>query len=247
MSRWTNEDDRLLTAAINTGGYAAARAAFPARSKASIYKRAERISLSTRCKQRNPYSAEEDERIRRAYEGGLNYGGLLLLARQLGRSYRSVAQRAVRLGLSRRIRPQTDWNPTERAILRRTAHLTVAGAAQALAAAGYRRPRAAIMVGRKMLHLDRTTLDRMSLSDTAAMLGISTNTVRKAIRQRELRALDSKGEYDRWSISLKEIRHFVRRHPTRIDLRRVDPIWQPLLLEVLIGSPVGQVEGRAAA
>jgi biotin operon repressor len=183
------------------------------------------------------HGPDSDQLIRDCYRNlkvGRPSGGtapLDAIAKRLGISRKAVCERARALGITN---PKgfsiRQWSDDEKQILKRHAHLTAKDIKHRLQKAGYHRSVGAIVKYRVEHHgpVDDVRADRDYFKSTEleSVLGVNQGTIVRWIRLGVLPAkttLTEQGE--RYLILEKDLREFIIKNPTRLDLGKVDRIW----------------------
>lgn len=208
---WTAAELRLLTVCYQYGGIAAARAALPHRSVASLYHKTYRARLAQR---RRRWAALDDAKLRKLWSGELS---LADIARALGRSEITTYWRAGKIGLPRGVQPgweylsaaaeRTGYGTTQlRAILKAAGVALRPVIARPSQRRGKRKGR------RKTFHMvwaedvtlavaDR--LERETVQMASQRVGVSSETLRR--RLRALGVKPPRKKKARWLVSEEQV------------------------------------------
>ena len=154
--------------------------------------------------------------------------GIRLLARKVGMPHWALKKRARELGLART--KELPWNEAELAMLSRYAWMSDERIRLKLKAAGYSRTVTGIHLKLKRMRFkhDGSFYSAYSL---AQALGIDPHAVTRWIKSGHLKAKfrgTARGPEqngDSYLIQEKDVRRFILKHPTDIDLRKVDQLW----------------------
>ena len=178
------------------------------------------------------FTPEQDEQLRRVYNGGrFNQGVLRVLAPQWGVRDWVPSYRAQKLGLSRvRESSGTLWKPEELRILESNAHLTAHVVARKLRAKGFRRSPNAVVIKRRQMQWSDAGLG-YSAHELGQCLGLTSGTICAWIRRGLLEAkprIDStaagNGEHPSL-ISSEAVKRFIVEHTSLVRIGRVDKYW----------------------
>lgn len=240
---WTRAEIDRLVELYPTGGYPALRKAFPDRSELSLRNKIQRLAL-----RRSGYKhwekitscPEWDARIQRAYAQPRS-AALRNLAEALGVEYGWLKWRATQLGLVRSPQ-QWGWGPEEDAILQESIAWGLKKTKARLAAHGFIRSLGAIADRKLLLGLRDSGQPPGVLSrpELARLMGVQPSTVERWIkgglpsfRDSPLTPVNSQS----WNIYIREqdFKQWLRQHPTRVDLRKIQG--QAWFLELCLGSP----------
>ena len=154
--------------------------------------------------------------------------GIRPLAKRLGMPHWALKKRARELGLART--KELPWSEPELAILARYAWMSDERIRLKLKAAGYARTITGIHLKLKRMRFKHDG-NFYSANSLAAALGIDPHAVTRWIKSGHLKAQlrgtarGPRQNGDTYVIQEKNVRQFVLRHPSEIDLRKVDQLW----------------------
>ncbi len=232
--RWTAADEALLREHYAKGGLHAALRVLPGRSRGAIYARAERLGVRgprfiPRAKGPLKYETSEaiDAEVRRVYEGGPSRKDVLALARKLMRPADWIYRRAGKLGLVTPRFKQPEWSPAELALLEKHAHKSVRQIQRVFYRAGSHRTENAIAIRLQREGFERQRADAWSGNQLAKLMGVSSNTVARWVRDEGLTAtrMGSERIHDAYVIRRTALRRWIASHAQHVDLRKVDRYW----------------------
>jgi AraC-like DNA-binding protein len=184
-------------------------------------------------KRRRKYTFTDqiDQLIRQAYLGRGEAKPLLSirqLAQKVGIPHWTLKRRARELGLARA--KELPWSEPELEILARYAWMSDERIRLKLKAAGYSRTVTAIHLKLKRMRF-KDAGSFYSANGLAQALGIDPHAVTRWINKGHLKAKlrgTARGEQQNGDIYLiheRDVRRFILKHPTDIDLRKVDQLW----------------------
>ncbi len=186
---------------------------------------------NVRGKRKYVFTEQIDQRIREIYlshPDAKSRPGIQLLAKQVGIPHWALKKRARELGVART--KEKPWSEPELEILERYAWMSDERIRLKLKAAGYSRTVTAIHLKLKRMRF-KEGVSFYSANGLAQALGIDNHTVARWIRAGHLKAKRRKTERteqqggDIYLIHEKDVRRFILKHPTDIDLRKVDQLW----------------------
>ena len=184
-------------------------------------------------RRRRKYTFTEliDHRIREIYlsqPDAKSRPGIRLLAKMVCIPHWALKKRARELGLART--KEKPWSEPELEILERYAWMSDERIRLKLKAAGHSRTVTAIHLKLKRMQF-KDDPSFYSANGLAQALGIDNHTVARWIRAGHLKAKRRGTERtqqqggDSYLIHEKDVRRFILKHPTDIDLRKVDQLW----------------------
>ena len=190
------------------------------------------------------FTDQIDQFIREIYlshPGAKTRPGIRMLAKKVGIQHWALKKRARELGLART--KERPWSEPELEILARYAWMSDERIRLKLKDAGYSRSATGIHLKLRRMKFKQDP-SFYSASGLAEALGIDSHAVSRWIRSGHLKAKlrgTARGEKqngDIYVIREKDVRRFILKHPTEIDLRKVDQLWfLDLLTSGLVRSP----------
>ena len=190
------------------------------------------------------FTEQIDQRIREIYlshPDAKSRPGIRLLAKMVCIPHWALKKRARELGLART--KEKPWSEPELQILERYAWMSDERIRLKLKAAGYSRTVTGIHLKLKRMRF-KDGVSFYSANGLAQALGIDNHTVVRWIRAGYLKATRRGTERteqqggDTYLIHEKDVRRFILKHPTDIDLRKVDQLWFLDLLTNGLARPV---------
>jgi len=132
------------------------------------------------------------------------------------------------------------WQPEANEILRNCEGLSPSQARRHLSRAGYFYPLSAVACRMQQLHVSTECTDAMAMAHVAEALNVDDRAVRRWVDLGKLRTYrrdncEGKPHAYTW-IRHRDLREFIANHPGEIDLRRVQPAYQPWLIDVLTNT-----------
>ena len=186
---------------------------------------------NVRLKRKYVFNEQIDQRIREIYLSQPDAKcrpGIRLLAKMVCIPHWALKKRARELGLART--KEKPWSEPELQILERYAWMSDERIRLKLKAAGYSRTVTGIHLKLKRMRF-KEGMSFYSANGLAQALGIDNHTVARWIRAGHLKAKRRGTERteqqggDTYLIHEKDVRWFILKHPTDIDLRKVDQLW----------------------
>jgi hypothetical protein len=189
------------------------------------------------------FTDQIDQFIREIYlnhPGAKTRPGVRMLAKKLGIPHWALKKRARELGLART--KEKPWSDAELEILQSYAWMTDERIRLKLKSAGYSRTASGIHLKLRRMKFKHAP-GFYSANGLAQALGIDSHAVSRWIKRGHLKAQlrgTARGEQQNGDIYLireKDVLCFILKHPTEIDLRKVDQLWfLDLLTDGLVQS-----------
>ena len=154
--------------------------------------------------------------------------GIRLLAQKVGMPHWALKKRARELGLART--KEQPWSEPELEILARYAWMSDERIRLKLKAAGHERTVTGIHLKLKRMRFKHDP-NLYSANGLAQALGIDSHAVTRWIKNGHLKAQlrgTARGKQQNGDVYLireNDVRRFILKHPTDIDLRKVDQLW----------------------
>mgnify|MGYP000151990217 CR=1 FL=1 len=243
---WTTAEDRTLRHVYPREGVDAAVLALPGRTRRAVCQRAQTLGLSAPRTSRAglprvrwPATPEIDAALQREAPACATVAQLRALADRLQRPLPWLRRRCAELGVAAISQPVREWTRAELRLLEQHAHLPAIEISRAMRRAGHRRSAGAVALRLRRIGMDRSDPDSHTTTDISALLGVSSATVSEWIRQHGLRASrrqpdDPAADGKHYRVHRKDLRAWLRDHPSRVDLAKVDKTW---FLDLALGSP----------
>ncbi len=239
-ARWTAVELDLLRQHYTAGGLTAAQAALPHRSAPAIYMACTKYKIraprqANTVRRRWSHDPRLDDEIRAQAMRNAGRGTWQTIAVRWGRPLWYVQRRAHDLGVQLPRHDARAWTEAETDLLHETAHLSAGQAALTFRRRGTPRTATAIQTRRHLLSIERSDNGVYSERGLSLLLGCGHTTIARAIKRGDLRARqERKGDpTSRWQITERAIRDWLAAQPYAIDLRRVPPASQALLITAL--------------
>lgn len=145
-------------------------------------------------------------------------------------SRNTIYRRAVELGLTKPTRKFPRWTPTEDEILLKYSHLSLDVIIDKLKDKSFVRTQSGIVTrihelfgfgGSKIAREDKGIYSATSLAN---LLGVSYNSIKRAIKYKQLKATRI-SEKDDWQIKIKDIKNFIKEYPLKINKEKCNLVW----------------------
>jgi hypothetical protein len=241
-ARWAPCEIAIMREHYPAGGLDRVKPLLPHRSENAIYMAAVKMKLRAP-RQANttrrlwPHDRMLDDDIRAEARNG-GRGSWPRLAKRWGRPLWYIQRRAHDLGVQL---PRCDaraWAEAEIELLHATSHLSAGHAALRFRRRGFERTEIAIQHKRHHLAIERSENGIYTERGLSQLLGCSPNVIRRAINDGELRATRERKDdpQSMKHITERALRDWLSAHPYAIDLRRVPPANQALVITALTGA-----------
>ena len=187
--------------------------------------------VKARSRRKYVFTDQIDQLVREIYlnhPGAKTRPGIRLLAKKVGMPHWALKKRARELGLART--KELPWSEAELEVIARYAWMSDERIRLKLKAAGFARTATGIHLKLKRMRFKHGP-GFYSANGLAQALGIDSHAVARWIKRGHLKAQPrgtARGERQNGDIYLireKDVRQFILRHPTDIDLRKVDQLW----------------------